>query len=373
LTSYPGECIDGRSTKHLHYLLRAIRAANTGTLSYVPIVFVLLVLFQPFVFSSQLTPLSLPIVFETNMGQVPPAYQVVSRRGALEALFSSSGVDMYLPRGSRDPDHIGFHLVGARSDVFPEGRDLLPGVSHYLLGADPSRWIRGISNHSEVVYSEVYPGVDLIFHGSGDNLEHDFRISPGADPVRLRFSIVGARSLTLTTSGDLEVSLRAGTLIFHKPLTYQESTHGRETVESRFVLNSDSTVQFRLGPYDRTRGLVIDPVFGFSTYLAGNSGDYTAAVTSDSTGNIYVTGYTYSSNFPIEDGVQATYDGSPDAFVSKLDPTGHTLLYSTYIGGSSENYGNAIAVDSLGNMALQPSHSPLTTQAPFVPPTIETM
>jgi hypothetical protein len=286
------------------------------------------------------------------MGQAASAYKFVSRHGTVGTLFSSSGVDLFLPDGDRGQAQIGFRLFGGRPNVIPEGRNLLPSVSHYLLGSDPSRWLQNVPNYSQVVYPEVYAGVDLIFHGSDDNLEHDFRISPGADPARLRFSIVGANRISLSDSGDLEVSLRSGTLIFQKPLAYQESARGKETVESSFVLNSDDTVQFRLGRYDRSRELIIDPVFSFSTYLAGSIADYTTAVTSDSTGNVYVTGYTYSSNFPIEDGVQATYEGSPDAFVSKLDPTGHSLLYSTYIGGSSRNYGNAIAIDSKGNIIV---------------------
>ncbi len=323
-------------------------------LRYLPTILVLLVLFQAFGFSSQLTPVSLPIVFETNMGQVPSAYQFVSRHSGVEALFSSSGVDLFLPQGDHSRSSIGFRLLGAKPDVVPEGRDLLLSKSHYLLGSDPSRWLRGVSNHSQVIYHEIYPGVDLIFHGSGDNLEHDFRISPGADPAKVRFSIVGAHAISLGASGDLEVSLPAGQLVFHKPLAYQESTHGREPVESSFVLNPDNTVRFQLGIYDSNRELVIDPVFGFSTYLASSSSDTPTAVTTDASGNIYVTGYT-GTGFPIVNGVQPVIAGTNDAYVAKLDPTGHTLLYSTYIGGSEGNSGNyaaAIALDSKGNIIV---------------------
>jgi Beta-propeller repeat/Abnormal spindle-like microcephaly-assoc'd, ASPM-SPD-2-Hydin len=352
VASYPTEFVECQYRRCCHRE-PTNGAATIGNLSFVAIVLVLLALFQPFgVSSPRPTHVSLPIVFETNMGQAPPAYRFVSRHGTVGTLFSSSGVDMFLPEGAHGQARIGFRLLGARPDVLPVGKDLLPSVSHYLLGSDPSIWIHGVPNHSQIIYPEIYPGIDLIFRGSGDNLEHDFRISPGADPARLRFSIVGAHTITLSTSGDLNVSLRSGTLVFRKPLAYQDSAHGRETVESSFVLNSDDTVQFRLGSYDRNHELVIDPVFSFSTYLAGSTADNTAAVASDSSGNIYVTGYTYSSDFPIENGLQPTYNGSPDAFVSKLDPTGHSLLYSTYLGGSSRNYGNAIAVDSKGNIIV---------------------
>jgi hypothetical protein len=147
---------------------------------------VLLILFQPFALSSpDPTPVSLPIVFETNMGQVAPAYRFVSRHGNVETLFSNSGVDLLLPEGKLDRVRIGFRLIGAKADVLPEGGNLLPSVSHYLLGNDPSRWIRNVSNQSQVIYPGIYPGTDLVFHGSGDNLEHDFRISPGADHLQI--------------------------------------------------------------------------------------------------------------------------------------------------------------------------------------------
>ncbi len=317
------------------------------TLLFDSLTLFLLIVLQPFgMASSGPTLAALPIVFETNMGQVPSSYQYVSRHGYVETLFSATGVDILLPDGSRGSSRIGFHLLGAAPEVRPEARYLLPSVSHYLLESDSSRWIHAVPHHAQVVYPEVYPGIDLVFHGNGDELEHDFRVSPGSDPARVRFSIAGATSVSLADSGDLKISLASGTLVFHKPLAFQDSPRGRQMVESSFVLNSDNTVQFCLGAYDISRELTIDPVFGFSTYLAGNTADYTAAVTSDSGGNVYVTGYTYSSAFPIVDGLEATYDGSPDAFVSKLDPTGHSLLYSTYLGGSSRNYGNAIAVDS---------------------------
>jgi Beta-propeller repeat len=293
----------------------------------------------------------MPIIFETNMGQAPSRYGFVSRHGNLQALFSRSGVDLLLPEGAHRRITIGFRLLGADPDILPKGRDLFPSVSHYLVGPDPSRWIHGVPNHSQVIYSAIYPGVDLIFHGSGDNLEHDFRISPGADPTRVRFSISGGEKVSLSASGDLEVHLRGGTLVFQRPHAYQESLHGRETVESSFVLNSDDSVQFRLGPYDQNHELVIDPVFSFSTYLAASSSDSTTAVTTDSSGNIYVTGYT-GSGFPIVDGLQPAIAGTSDAFVSKLDPTGHTLLYSTYLGGSSGNYSAAIALDYKGNIIV---------------------
>ena len=294
---------------------------------------------------------SLPVVFENNVGQAPSFYAFVSHHGSVDALLSNSAVDIIVP-GRKARARVRFRLVGSRPDVVPEAHEPLPGVTNYLIGNDPSRWLHGVPNSAQVSYPGIYHGIDLVFHGNGDQLEHDFQIAAHADPNLIRFTLDAGNGIRLTSSGDLEILLGDGILYFQKPRAYQETRNGREFVQADFVLNPDNSVQFRLGEYDPGRALLIDPVFSFSTYLAGNGADYPVAVTSDSTGNVYVTGYTSSSTFPIVDGVQTTSSGSPDAFVSKLDPTGHTLLYSTYLGGSSRNYGNAIALDPSGNIVV---------------------
>jgi hypothetical protein len=298
----------------------------------------------------------MPIIFETNMGQAPSQYGFLSRHGNVETLFRSSGVDLLLPDGANGRARIGFRLLGSDPDSLPQGLDVLPSVSHYLVGPDPSRWIHNVPNYSQVFYSSIYPGIDLIFHGRGAELEHDFRIAAGADPGLIHFAIEGARSLRLDSEGDLAIQLGDDTLFFKKPLAYQQTGNGRKAIESHFLLNADLSVEFQVGEYDRSVELVIDPVFSFSSYLASTSGDNVTAVTTDSTGNIYVTGYT-GIGFPIVNGIQPTINGSQNAFISKLDPSGEHLLYSTYLGGSSANYGAAIALDSKGNIIVAGSSS----------------
>jgi hypothetical protein len=293
----------------------------------------------------------LPLVFEANSGQAPSGYQFVSHSGGLEALFSRNNIDLLLP-GGPSKARVRLQFAGSRPNVMPEGRNPLPSVSNYLLGNDSSRWIRGISNLSAIEYSQIYPGIDLLFHGNQDAMEHDFRIEAHARVDQVRFMIEGASGITLDPAGNLEVSTDGGTLTFHKPLAYQESQNGRKTIDAAFVLTGKNSVRFKIAKYNHDRELVIDPVFSFSTYLAGSSADYPAAVTTDAAGNVYVTGYTYSPDFPLQNALETTAKGSPNVFVSKLDPTGQTLLYSTYIGGSSRNYANAIAVDPKGNIIV---------------------
>jgi len=295
----------------------------------------------------------LPTIFEKNIGQVPSSYEFDSRNSGVKLLFSSSGVDLLVPGAPTAYTKLQFRLTNSREGIVPIGRVPLQSVSNYLIGNDPTRWLHRVPNESEVFYSQIYPGIDLIFHGKQNEIEHDFHIAPGADPDQVRFSIRGAQNVRLLSSGNLEISLSRASLFFEKPFAYQDSASGRQAVTSAFVLNSDDSVSFQVGTYDRTRELVIDPVFSYSTYLAGSNADNIAAVTTDSTGNVYVTGFTDSFDFPLANALQPTFKGSPEVFVSKLDPTGHTLLYSTYIGGSSRNYGKAIAVDSHGNIVVE--------------------
>ena len=294
--------------------------------------------------------ISYPVVFEKNVGQAAARYGYVSQHGGVKALFSGSDIEFSAQIGGRQSS-IRMRLAGARPDVIPAGRYILPSVTNYLLGNEPSQWLRAVPNFSELVYPQIYSGVDLVFHGAGNQMEHDFRIAAGSDPGAVQFQFEGSPRLSLDADGNLKIAVGDGQLIFDRPVAYQESSQGRSSVEARFKLNADGSVQFDVGKYDPRRELVIDPVFRFSTYLASNSSDSAIAVTTDSVGNIYVAGYT-GSGFPIVNGIQPQIVGNSDAYVAKLDPTGHTLLYSTYLGGSNANYAAAIAIDTKGNIIV---------------------
>jgi hypothetical protein len=277
---------------------------------------------------------------------------LLSRHAAVLALYRSSGVDLLVPEPKGGLRKLSFSLIGARSGVKPRGSGLQSSVSNYLIGSDSSRWLRGVPNYSQVEYAGVYPGIDLVFHGAGSDLEHDFRISAGANPSPIRFAISGAEKIQSLPSGNLGVLLRESSIVFHQPVAYQLIGGRKNLVKARFVLNEDNSIGFLVGRYDREHELIIDPVFSFSTYLAGNSADNMTAATTDASGNVYVAGYTFSTEFPVQNAVQAALPGSPGAFVTKFDPTGHTLLYSTYLGGSSRNYASAVAIDSKGNIII---------------------
>ncbi|HEX4320597.1 MAG TPA: chitobiase/beta-hexosaminidase C-terminal domain-containing protein [Acidobacteriaceae bacterium] len=244
-------------------------------------------------------------------------------------------------------------LVGA--DTSPNGKDLLEGRSNYLIGSDTSKWIRDIRHFRQIEYNHIYPGISLAFYGNGDALEHDFQIEPEADPARISFRFDGAQGVSISSTGDLEVRAVGQTMTLRKPKAYQTTANGRAAVDAGFVLGQDGTVGFRLGTYDHTLPMVIDPVFVFSTYLGGTGIDQAAAVTTDAAGNIYLTGLAGSTDFPTVNPVQphlgacSPYEACSNVFITKLNPSGTKLIYSTYLGGSSQDSGTSIAVDANGN------------------------
>jgi Abnormal spindle-like microcephaly-assoc'd, ASPM-SPD-2-Hydin/Beta-propeller repeat len=304
---------------------------------------------QPFLSAS-------PLVFEQNEGQAPPMYQFLARRDGVETLYFADGMDIFVSKPRSTASQLRILWTGANRKSLLLGEDRQPGRSNYFHGSDPIHWLRNVPQFAVLRYHQIYPGIDLLFHGSGDELEHDFLIEAGADPAELCLHIDWPARVT--SSGDLQVDLGKSVVRLRKPVAYQEFGGTREKVEASFVLAADGQVKFRVGKYDHGRPLVVDPVFGFSTYLAGTGADQMMGVTTDSAGNIYVTGSTSSTDFPLAHPEQSACDGcgafnqNSDAYVSKLDPTGHTLLYSTYLGGSSTNLGVAIAVDGNGNIII---------------------
>jgi Beta-propeller repeat len=246
---------------------------------------------------SKATTLSAPLIFEQNNGPASAQYHFLARRSGMESLYAGDGVDILVAQSSSTPTRLRIRWKGANRTPGVSGEAALPGHSNYLHGSDPALWLRNIPQFSRVRYQQIYPGIDLLFHGSGDKLENDFVVAAGADPsqIALHFD----RAVQVTPEGDLDVELGNSVLRPQKPVAYQESATNRELVPAKFVLAGNGTVILGLGAYDRTRPLIIDPVFGFSTYLAGTGTDQMAAVTTDAAGNVYATGSTTSVDFPV--------------------------------------------------------------------------
>jgi hypothetical protein len=249
-------------------------------------------------------------------------------------------------------------LVGANASPDMVGEDRLPGKISYFIGNDPKQWRRNIPTYARVRYRSIYPGIDLVYYGNQQRLEHDFVISPKADPKTVTLSFSGAEKVGLTPSGDLLLQTAIGEVRQSKPIAYQQTEQGRREVAATYVLKGDSEVGFALGSYDLSKPLVIDPILWYSTYFGGSGDDWINDVAVDGVGATYVTGRTASPDVvtTAAKGVAAGSSSAANvnAFVMKLGPTSSSdaspaLIYSVIFGGGDRDEGNAIAVDSKGN------------------------
>lgn len=325
----------------------------------------------------------LPLSFEPNDGQVDSRVKFLSRGPGYDVFLTGTGAVLSIKKVSHKTQNsdaiandvlrihpapsvsksvLQMQLLGANSHASVSGLDRQPGTTNYFVGKDPSKWRTNITNYARVRYEDVYPGVDLVYYGNQGRLEYDFVVERGSDPhaIRLNFGDKSAARLDKST-GDLVIRTSGSDVRFHKPVAYQAATaeqvgESKHFVNSRFVLEANNVVAFQVDAYDRTQPLVIDPVLSYSTYLGGTSNDYATAIAVDSSGSTYVTGYTTSTNFPVTPGAyQTTCSGGTcsttniDAFITKLNPSGTALEYSTYLGGSGKDYGYGIALDPSGD------------------------
>jgi Abnormal spindle-like microcephaly-assoc'd, ASPM-SPD-2-Hydin/Beta-propeller repeat len=311
----------------------------------------------------------LPLAFEANQGQTDSDVRFLAHRSGYALFLTARDAILTLRPGAKragsDPALLRMKLSGASANPSVTGSDELPGKTNYFIGKDPTKWRTNIPTYSKVHYSSVYPGVDLVYYGHEGGLEYDFVVSPGGDPSAIRMAFEGAVP-AIDGHGDLVLRMGEGDEVrFEKPMVYQETdghTGGnRRYLEGRFRVTADHQVSFQLGSYDKRRSLVIDPVLTYSTYLGGSNSDGATGLFVDPAGNAYITGGTTSDDFPTTSGAyQTTLGGNNgncteepffqcgDVFVTKLNPTGTALLWSTYLGGVGSEIGFAIFVDSTG-------------------------
>ena len=331
-----------------------------------------------------------PLSFEKNEGQTDARVAFLSR-GIGYTLFLSDGGEAVLAlsgtnrasadhrpgdlaRGASDPINaqhrktsatgtpdldqgaaLRLKIVNANEASRGQGRETLPGKVNYIRGQDRAAWRTGVSTFARVAYDDVYPGVDLVYYGNQRQLEYDFIVRPGADPRVITLEAEGADRLEIDDTGDLVMHVGNREVRQHKPVVYQEVGGVRHDVEGRYQLQNARRVQFQLAEYDLSLPVVIDPVLVYSTFLGGccGSSEQAAGIAVDGTGNAYVTGRTSSADFPTTMGVFDTSRNdsaasSTDAIVTKLDATGTSLVYSTFLGGVGDDNGFAIAVDAAG-------------------------
>lgn len=301
--------------------------------------------------------------FEANHGQSDAQVKFLSRGSGYTLFLTPTEAVLSLRQEQKqNPAVLRMSLVGANSNPKIVGEDELAGKVNYFRGRDSGDWRSGVSTYAKVSYDEIYPGVDMVYYGKQRQLEYDFIVAPNSDPNKIRLAFTGARSLRLDETGDLVLKTVGGEVRQQRPLAYQHIDGRRVEVSANYILTGKRAISFKLGNYDPSRPLVIDPVINYSTYLGGSGQEEGNDIAVDADGFIYVTGWTSSVNYPVRDAIKPTchscQNWSYDAFVTKINPWASgdsSLVFSTFWGHSSGggmNEGRALAIDSANNIII---------------------
>jgi hypothetical protein len=352
----------------------------------------------------------IPFGFVENRGETDAAVRFIANGDDMKAWFQTDGI--VIQRGGAS---VREQFVGASRGAAIEAFDDTGASVNFLRGDDPTRWRTGLPLYGGIRYHEVWPGIDIVYRGESGHLKAEYLVGAGADLSRIRLRFDGAAQILddeslLVRNRSGEISETAPVLY------QTNSTGERSTVAGNFKLLDDHTVGFDAawdhskplvidppilfsgyfggsspqqqitavaiswtnqivvagwtsstnlpasnGARTASGGGVDAFVAAFSpaggqliwcTYLGGSGDDRAFGIALDSQLNTYVAGQTSSADFPLAGGAQRSLRGTRDAFVSKLNPSGTALVYSTYLGGSGVDSASAITLDSANNAII---------------------
>lgn len=307
--------------------------------------------------------------FQINQGQHAPQVKFCARSPSYHLFLTSSETLMILKpstpplrnravsklapiRKLAPTGQVELTLQGSNPNPLITGLDKLPGKMNYLIGNAPDNWHTDIASYAKVKYQNVYPNIDALYSANPQHFKWDFLVHPGGNPEEISLDFTGTDGLILDEQGNLLLTIGDEVICLHKPVVYQEEEGQHQRIIPGNYYLQGNQVSFHISNYDQSKTLVIDPIIEYSTYIGGRNDDYCYASALDTTGNIYVTGLSWSSwaaplGFPLKNPYQADNAGLFNAFITKLTPEG-VLVYSTYLGGNDSDNAWGIAVDTAG-------------------------
>ena len=301
---------------------------------------------------------SVPLHFERNLGQVDRTFDFTAAGAGYRVGLAAGHATVVLSDRDHTAHAFRFVLDGVRTGSVGQPLDTLPGTASYFRGNEPSRWQVGATTHARVRYADVFDGIDVIYYGNQRHLQYDFVVAPGADPRRIAFHVDGAERLAIGPDGQLQMAVGDRVLEQARPFTYQQIDGRRHEVPSHFVLDGNQ-VRFAIGAYDTTKPLVIDPVIAYASWLGGSGEEGILDMAVDGAGNLVVFGFAHDPQtvlaFPTTPGAIKSTRNDYDAFVTKFNPSGSVLLFSTLIGGSGNEMVQAYS--HIGGLALDPANN----------------
>jgi hypothetical protein len=297
-----------------------------------------------------------PLSFTPNAGQTDEQVRYLAQGEGYAFFFTDERAVLSFAKPAGENQAAGnavaldLRFVGMNPAATLEARERAAGTLNRLTG-ECSEWKTDIPTYEKLVYRELWPGIDMVIRGAAGELKYEFHVSPGADARDIRLAYGGADGLSLADEGSLSIATAFGELTDAPPVSYQRAAGERVPVETAYTLDDgDEAYGFTVGSgYDPGKPLVIDPSIDYSTFLGGAGSDAGRGIAVDARGNAYVTGQTASLDFPTTVGAfDQTHNLNTDVFVTKLNSSGSSILWSTFVGGSAFDSGNAIAVDAQG-------------------------
>lgn len=312
-------------------------------------ILMLLALFlaTPACFARDSDSVKVPLTFEQNEGQTGPEVRFMSHSGA-RSVFLTDDAAILTSRAGGTGSTVTMRLRRA-SHVEPQGESATGGVVNYFRSQDKANWKGNIPLFGAVRFPQIYPGIDAVFHGSGQDLEFDFEVEPGSEPEQVELDFSGADRVSITTDGGLDVESGKQTWHLVLPVAYQTTENHRKLVPVKFQVTPAGTVRFELGDFDRSSKLVIDPIVEYASAIGASNEIQISAIGTDAAGDLFLAGQTFAFDYPVVNGLAASSTGSEQVFVTKINPAGDTILYSTYLPSSNFNSTTGIVVDASGN------------------------
>jgi large repetitive protein len=344
------------------------------------------------------------IPFIENHGQRDPSIKYYANTFYGTAYVTQDSITHSIQNKDNQTLTVNEQFLDANGNVIilnPKAEERSQTPVSYFLGNNPEEWQTGLDTWNLVNLGEIYPGITVKLKANGENIEKLFFVSPGANPDDIRILVRGVDALSIDSEGKLILEpINFSNISMTKPTAYQ----GNKDINTNYTINGD-TYGYSVANYDYSKPLLIDPLLSYSTYLGvtGDDGGYGVAfdnnenvyitgitlsssgnfdalvakinpqgtlvyfiqlggsgyekgrgIVVDSSGNVYITGETKSINFPTTtNSIQPNYGGGDsEAFMTKINPEGSDLVYSTYLGGASNDYGYGIAIDNNRNVYI---------------------
>lgn len=314
--------------------------------------------------------------FISNKGQWPSQVLYLARTAGMNVWITDHGVIFDKFRSERtgtqresskyykEFDATVSHRVGHTVRLEPVGNLLQQEATplqqvetqfNYFLGNNPSAWATGVKVYRAVSLQKFSEGIDILLQFDGGKPRYDFIVRPNTDINTLKFRFAGATKVEYIEQGAaLRLGTTMGEIVTGRIIAYQEIEGERHNIPCIFtprkLQDGSLAVGFKIGDYDHTRPLTIDPLV-YSTYIGKDGVDSVATFTQDKSGNIVVAGCTDSQVFPTSTGAyDTTYNGGMDAFITKYDDKLSRIIFSTYLGGGSDDKINALTLDVNDNI-----------------------